>query len=496
MELRQYQKDTLNDLIRSTRKGHKRIILQAATGSGKTIMAAALVQHYLSKGKRVLFLAHRRELILQAQEKMEWMGINTGIIMASISPNPFADVQIASIDTLRARALSTQKMELPKADLVIIDEAHRSMSPTYVKLISKYRKSLIVGLTATPVRADGTGLGTIYTDMVMAPSIKELTAAGNLMEAKYYAPTVPDLRKVGTAMGDYVQSQLGEVMNTPKLVGNVIDTWKAVAMGTSTLVFASGVAHSKALAEQFNEQGIKAAHLDGTTPNDERVKMLKDFNEHKITVLCNCMVLTEGFDAPVAQTCVLARPTKSLSLYIQMVGRVLRPHPTKSIAIVIDHAGAVHTNGFATDDQEWKLGKGKLKENERREREDREEKEVVCEGCFRVYFGSNICPSCGTVHNPKSKYVDYIDGQLGLVSKVTKKVERAEKYGEDFKKNFFAELLGHALVKKYNPDWAKHKFKERFDIYPQFEGLEPKQPSKETKSYITHLQIKYARRRR
>ena len=121
-------------------------------------------------------------------------------------------------------------------------------------------------------------------------------------------------------MGDYIQSQLGEVMNTPKLVGNVIETWKALAMGTQTLVFGSGVAHSKALAEQFVEQGIKAAHLDGTTPNDERVKILDDFNNNRITVLCNCMVLTEGFDAPVARTVVLARPTKSLSLYIQMVG--------------------------------------------------------------------------------------------------------------------------------------------------------------------------------
>ena len=491
--LRQYQKDVLNDLIRSTRKGHKKIILQAATGSGKTIMAGALVQYALSKGKRVLFLAHRRELIIQARDKMEMMGVDAGIIMANISPNVFSNVQIASIQTLSSR---WDKMDLPEADLVIIDEAHRSMSPTYIKLIRKYDKSLIVGLTATPVRADGTGLGAVYTDMVCAPGIKQLTAEGSLVTAKYYAPTVPDLRKIGTAMGDYVQSQLGEVMNTPKLVGNVIETWKALAMGTQTLVFGSGVAHSKALAEQFAEQGIRSAHLDGQTPNDERVKILDDFNNNRITVLCNCMVLTEGFDAPVARTVVLARPTKSLSLYIQMVGRVLRPHATKEYAIVIDHSGAVHTNGLATDDIDWKLGEGKIKENQRRERGEREEKEITCEGCFRIFCGSNICPSCGASTTLRSAYTDYIDGQLGLVNKVTKKVVRKERYGEGFKKKFYEELMGHSLVQKYHEDWSMHKFKERFGIYPKFDNVKPREPSKETKSYITHLQIKFARRRK
>ena len=369
------------------------------------------------------------------------------------------------------------------------------MSPTYLKLIEKYPKAIIVGLTATPVRADGTGLGAIYTDMVQAPSIKALTKAGNLCKAIYYAPSVPDLRKIGTIAGDYNQGQLTDVMDQPKLIGNVVETWKHLARGKSTIVFASGVKHSQHLAETFNAQGIPAGHIDGGTNNDERIRILGDFNSGRITVLCNCMVLTEGFDAPLASVCVLARPTKSLSLYIQMVGRVLRPYEGKEHAIIIDHSGAVHTNGFATDDQEWKLGHGRLKENHRKERGEREEKTTICEGCFRVFTGSNICPSCGQVSKQKSAYTDYIDGQLGLVSKKTKKVERKEQYGEGFKESFYAELLGHCLIKHKKPGWAAHKYRERFKEWPSG-NPKPKEPTVETLSYIRHLNIKYARSRK
>jgi DNA repair protein RadD len=499
MELRQYQKDVLNNIILSNKNGNDKIILQAATGSGKTVMSSALIRYFVGKGGSVVFLAHRRELIIQASKTMSKLGVGHGIIMAGISANGFESVQVASIDTLRARAIDTNKMDLPPANLLVIDEAHRSMSPTYLKLIEKYKElydPLIVGLTATPVRADGTGLGLVYSDMVKAPGIKELTALGSLVEADYYAPTVPDLRRVGTVAGDYNGKDLNEAMDKPKLVGNIVETWKHLANGTSTIVFASGVKHSQSLAEQFTDAGISAAHLDGSTDNDERERILKEFNDGLITVICNCMVLTEGFDAPVAQTCILARPTKSLSLYIQMVGRVLRPYPGKDRAIVIDHSGAVYTNGFATDEHDWKLGTGKVPENERVEPEEREEKQVTCEGCFHVHTGSNICPRCGHINSSKSAYVGYVEGMLGLVSKKTKKVEKVEKYGDGFKKQFYQELLGLAILRKRTPAWAVHKYRARFKEAPEFGKVDATNPGKDTKSYVTYLNIRSARSRR
>jgi len=497
VKLRQYQKDVLNDLIRVERTGKRRIILQAATGSGKTVMAAALVKAFVDKGKKVLFLAHRRELIIQTSDKLTDFGVRHGVIMANHKKeNNFAPVQVASVDTLRARAITKNTMEMPVADLIIIDEAHRSLSNTYIKIINLYKKGLIVGLTATPVRSDGNGLGSIYTDMVKAPGIKELTRLGSLIEAIYYSPSIPDLKGIGLIAGDYNAKELSTRMDLPKLVGDVVRTWKHIANGKQTLVFASGVKHSQNLCETFVDNGILAAHLDGQTPTKERVQILKDFNSGKLTVICNCMVLTEGFDAPKAQVCVLARPTKSLGLYIQMVGRVLRPHPSKDKAIVIDHSGAVYTNGFATDDHNWVLTVGKSSENERVEPKDREASTIVCEGCFRTFSGHNICPGCGKIHKGKSSYVDFIDAELGLVNKKTKKVERKEEYGENFKKEFYQQLLGYGVVKNYNDSWANYKYKERFDSYPNFKDVVAEKPNKETMSYIKHLQIKWAKRRK
>ena len=499
IELRQYQKDVLNDIIRSSRKGNKRIILQMATGGGKTIAAAALIEYYVSQGKKVLFLAHRRELIIQASGKLDDFKVTHGIIMADMPQNAFASVQVASIDTLRARALDGDKLEMPKADLIIIDEAHRSLSRTYVRLIDYYKHALVIGLTATPVRSDGTGMGVIYTDMVQAISIKELVASGNLVEAKYYSPTIPDLRKVGTLAGDYNGKELATTMDTPKLVGDIVQSWMHIAKGKSTIVFASGVKHSQHLAECFAEAGISVAHLDGSTPNPERMEILNKFHSGEVTVICNCMVLTEGFDAPRAEVCVLARPTKSPSLYIQMVGRVLRPYEGKDIATVIDHSGAVYIHGFATDDREWTLGGGKLKDvkiNGERAGGDKDEKNIICEGCFRTYAGSNICPTCGLVHKQKSAFIETIDAQLGLVDKVTRKVKKKEQYGDDFKQRFYQELLGWTVVKKKKPGAAAYKYKERFGNWPDFGDVQPLQPTKETLSYIQHLMIKWVRRKR
>ena len=162
---------------------------------------------------------------------------------------------------------------------------------------------------------------------------------------------------------------------------------------------------------------------------------------------------------------------------------------------MIDHSGAVYINGFATDDHNWTLGTGKLKEPVTKERGEREETTVICEGCFRTYAGSNICPTCGLVHKQKSSFIATIDAQLGLVDKVTREVKKKEKYGDGFKQRFYQELLGWTVVKKKKKEAAAYKYKERFNKWPDFGDVIPLQPSKETLSYIQHLNIKWARRK-
>jgi len=270
MELRQYQEQAITDLSSSLAGGNRQVILQAATGSGKTVMASALVQRAVNKGSSILFLAHRRELISQCSNKLSLFGIDHGIIMAGQVGESWHSVQIASVDTLRARAITRKKMELPKADVVIIDECHRSLSKTYRKIIDEYSSSFILGLTATPCRGDGLGLGHIYSDMVCAPTIKTLTDQGHLVPAKYFAPSVPDLAGIKLTAGDYNKKQLATRMDTPKLVGDVVTNWLSIANGKTTVVFASSVQHSINLMESFQALGITAGHIDGATPTEER----------------------------------------------------------------------------------------------------------------------------------------------------------------------------------------------------------------------------------
>jgi len=500
MELRQYQKDVLNNIVRSHRKGNNKILLQAATGSGKTVMAIAFVEYYIKQGKKVMFLAHRRELIHQAAKTLKAFDIDYGIIMASEKKekNSFSNVQVVSVDTLRARAINKKKIDLPNADLLIIDEAHRSMSNTYKKVIALYPNSLLLGLTATPVRSDGSGLGQIYEDMVKAPDIKELTETGNLCEAIYYSPTIPDLTGLKITAGDYNRKSLAALMeNKSTLVADIIETWFSLAKGKQTVLFSTSVKHSQSLAETFTDKGVIAAHIDGSTELEERERILEAFSKKEIQVICNCMVLTEGFDAPSAEVCILARPTKSKGLYIQMVGRVLRTYKGKEKAIIIDHSGAVYLHGFIDEDHNWTLTHGEGSVASSGEKKDKEESVIICEGCFRSYSGSNICPDCGKIHQPKSQWVETIRGKLGLVNKKTRQLDEIIEEDPNYKRGFYAELLGYGHIKHYSENWAKWKYKSKFNEWPKYEQVTPVRPSKEITNYIKHLHIKerYSKRR-
>jgi len=494
MELRQYQEQAITDLSSSLAGGNRQVILQAATGSGKTVMASALVQRAVNKGSSILFLAHRRELISQCSNKLSLFGIDHGIIMAGQVGESWHSVQIASVDTLRARAITRKKMELPKADVVIIDECHRSLSKTYRKIIDEYSSSFILGLTATPCRGDGLGLGHIYSDMVCAPTIKTLTDQGHLVPAKYFAPSVPDLAGIKLTAGDYNKKQLATRMDTPKLVGDVVTNWLSIANGKTTVVFASSVQHSINLMESFQALGITAGHIDGATPTEERDLTLKQLEDGEITVLCNCLVLTEGWDCPSAEVCVLARPTKSLGLYLQMVGRVLRPMEGKDKATIIDHSGAVYDHGFVDDEFEWDLDpKKKIQEKKKRET-TRETKPITCEKCFTVYEKVRECPSCGTVHIRKGRSLITGEGELGEVSRSTRKVKKKE-YSSEQKQTWYAMLRGYASTKGYKDGWAYYKYHDKFGVAPPWKKTGVLEPNAECMSWITYINIRNANRK-
>ncbi|MCS5590706.1 MAG: DEAD/DEAH box helicase [Candidatus Thioglobus sp.] len=494
MELRNYQFEALDQVHESINKGNTRIILQAATGSGKTVMASEFVKNAVEAGKEVLFLAHRRELIAQCSSKLYQFGISHGIIMAGQPSSTWLGVQVASVDTLRARAINNTVMDMPKADYVIIDECHRSLSNTYRKIIAHYDKSTVLGLTATPIRGDGLGLGHIYQDMVQAPSIKQLTGHGHLVPARYFAPSIPDLKGVKVQMGDYNSKQLSKKMDTSKLVGDVVNNWLRIAPTKQTVVFASSVKHSIHLMEKFTEAGIKAAHIDGKTDSDERDHILKQLDNKEIQVICNCMVLTEGWDCPSAEVAILARPTKSLGLYLQMVGRVLRPIEGKDEAIIIDHSGAVYEHGFVEDEFEWDLSpEKKIQDSKKKESKEREVKPVTCESCFTVFSGERKCPNCGAILITKGRALIMGDGELGEVNGKSRKAANP-KYTEEQKILWYSMLLGYSRKKGYKDGWAYYKYQDKFGVKPSHKKIIT-EPNKECLSWITHIQIKHAKRK-
>jgi DNA repair protein RadD len=356
--LRPYQAAKVSEARALMGQGKKSICLVSPTGSGKTIIAAHIIHSALAKKRRVLFLAHRLELIEQCAEKLRALGIWDYNVVLSGHPqsrNPNAPMQIASIQTLIRR-------EYPPADLIIIDEAHHVCGGQYQTLLKNYPDSYVLGLTATPERLDGKGLDGIFHDLLEVATVPELIDGGFLVTPTCLGPSPEAAAKLKSALakvkvrgGDYADGALGEAMDHAELVGDIVDHWQEWAVGQKTIVFAASIAHSKHIVEQFQAAGIPAAHLDGTMSTPEREGILSAWRNGDIQVVSNCQILTEGFDFPELSCCVLARPTKSVALQLQMCGRVMRTAPGKNGAVILDHAGNILEHGPPHIDRVWTL---------------------------------------------------------------------------------------------------------------------------------------------
>ena len=268
---------------------------------------------------------------------------------------------------------------------------------TYKKVIETYPNAIVLGLTATPCRGDGRGLGGIFKTMIECPQVPDLVEQGYLVRARVYAPVDPDLRGVRTQAGDYVESQLAERMDRDKLVGDIITHWFKYGEGRKTVAFACSVGHSVHIRHEFVRAGVRAEHVDGTTPIDERAAILARLATGEIEVVTNCMVLTEGFDLPDIGCIILARPTKKMGLYRQMIGRGLRPADGKTDVVILDHSGAVFRHGLPEDRVEWTLDPGRratAPEHTKR-LSARKSKLLECSQCSTLRVGGKPCPEWG-----------------------------------------------------------------------------------------------------
>jgi DNA repair protein RadD len=426
----------------------KNPVLVAPTGSGKTVMGCAIVREYTSENKKVLWLAHRKELIEQAAATIAAnAGLNfpPGIIMAGVPEFTMSSVQVASVQTLVRR-------NVPDVDLIIIDEAHHATADGYLNII-KQSKAPIVGLTATPFRLDGRGLGDIFNDIIVAEYTDNLCASGVLHAPKVYAGHSPDLRGVKKSMGDYSTSALVDRMNQTGLIGDIVETWKAKAcldgVGKKTVAFAVNVEHSQHIAAQFRDAGIRAEHIDGSTPKVERTATLARLRSGETQIVCNCMILTEGWDLPALECAIIARPTASLNLHLQMLGRIMRAADGKDGCIVLDHAGNHHMHGLVTRRIEYSLNGRIVGEKDplglRR-----------CGACQLLFDPKlDACPECGWVPEKRETKIDSTPGVLG-------------EFDEDFtyRREMYRLWASQAEDAGFKTGWVLYRYKERFGAWP------------------------------
>jgi superfamily II DNA or RNA helicase len=318
VELRPYQIEVIDAFHKTVEAGVRRIMMVAPTGAGKTIIGAHIIRAMASAGRSVLVLAHRREIIKQTSRKLYDNGVEDhGIILAGLMAHRDRLVQVASIQTLWTRAMQRETMDLPPAKLLWIDEAHHCPAETYRKIIAAYPNAILLGTSATPCRGDGRGLGRIFETLIETPQVADLIEQKFLVKTRVYAPIDPDLRGVETRQGDYVESQLADRMDRDKLVGDIVEHWHRFGERRRTVCFAVGVGHSVHIRDEFVKSGVRAEHIDASTPKPERDASLERLASVEIEVVTNCMVLTEGWDMPECGCIILARPTKKMGLYRQ-----------------------------------------------------------------------------------------------------------------------------------------------------------------------------------
>lgn len=448
--LRPYQQALINGARDAYRGGERAVLFHLPTGGGKTVTASTVVEGAARKGNRTWWLTHRRELAEQASQTFYGMGIPHGTIRAGSISDRHALVQVASIQTI-ARRLA----QLDAPDLIVFDEAHHIGAAQWEAIFNAYPNARILGLTATPWRLDGQGLGNWFGQMVTGPTVADLIEQGSLSPYRLFAPAIPDLSGVGTAAGDYQRGALAKAMDKPTIVGDAIGHYNRLCPGKRAVAFAAGVENSRHIAAQFNDAGIAAEHVDGSMPAEQRDAAVERFRSGETLVLSNADLFGEGFDVPAIEAAILLRPTKSLSLYLQQVGRALRPFPGKAEAIILDHAGNSLKHGLPDDEREWSL-----EDRERRAKRDALEVPVrQCTECFFVYRPAPACPSCGHAPPVVARQIEVVEGSL---EEVRRDAPRA-KFREQGQAGSLDELiqLGRQRGYKAPEFWARKVWASR-----------------------------------
>ena len=455
MEQRKYQTEAIQNCRNSFGHGTKAALLVMPTGAGKTVVFSQITQSAVDKNNNVLILVHRRELIKQASEKLAAINVDHGIIAAKFKHKD-SPIQIASVQTL-VRRLDTTKFT---PSLIIIDEAHHAVAGSWSKIINYYPDAILLGVTATPCRLDGRGLKEFFDQLILGPTIPELVEQGYLSPHRVYsAPKPVELDGLRTLAGDFAKDDLALTMNEYTIKGDIVAHWQKYASELPTVVFCVNIEHAEAVVQKFNESNIKAGIITGEMKTDDRDQVINDLSNGSTQVLVSVDVISEGFDLPQVSCAILLRPTKSEGLYMQQVGRILRPQKDK-VAIVLDHVNNTREHGFVDDVRHWSLdAKAKSKRDN-----EQAPSVTVCENCFATYRPQRACPQCGFVKEKAIRKINYEEVELIELKREEVRLnaeEKTQRTTEYRNAKTLQDFLAIAERRGYKKGWAYFAFKNK-----------------------------------
>lgn len=488
INLRPYQLEGVESIRSAYLRGYKAPLYVLPTGGGKTVLFSYISQQTVNNGKKVLILVHRIELLRQAQASIIALtGLPCGIINSKFTPNLHAPIQVASVQTLVSRMDFIQRYFQP--DLIVIDECHHATAGTYRKIIDYNPKSFLLGVTATPCRTDGAGLGVnaggYFDELILGPDAAWLMDEGYLVRPKIFgAKNRIDLSDIDMMGGDYKKNQMQKKLDKPTITGDAVEHYIKISDGQPAIAFCVSVEHAMHVAEQFAAAGYRAFSVDGNLDDDTRNDRLQGLANGKSQIIASCDLISEGTDIPNAVTAIELRPTASLGLNIQQRGRVLRPVYAKGLfdintrqgrldaihasskpyAYILDHVGNTFSHGFPDDAREWTLD-GRKKSSKKENLDEHEKINLrvrQCVSCYSVHVWADVCPDCGHVYVVENKTeIKQVDGQLRELTNLDREKIKQEKRIEIARANSFNDLLKIEKERNYKPGWAKHVWMAR-----------------------------------
>jgi DNA repair protein RadD len=520
--LRPYQRSQLAMVAAEVRAGCRKIVAQAPTGSGKTHLIAAITAGATGRDLRVLILATRTRLVRQIHERLEEFGIQHGVIAAPLPGlrHNARTVQVASVDTLHRRAIVDKRNPLPGADVVIFDEAHLAAAESRRAILDAYPDALLIGLTATPARKSGRGLGSVFDALISGPSVLDLIGAGMLVPPRVFNVPLMSTAELSAipkdAANDYQAKELAELLSRPKLTGDVVANWLRIANGKRSIVFACNKAHGAQLVQEFTQAGVAAELLTDNDTEATREEAIARLETGNTTVIVNCFLMSYGVDLPAVEAIVLARPTRSLVMYLQMCGRGMRPSPGKNDFLLIDHGRVVESLGLPHVPREWTLDERRNVNTEAREQHSRklaEEKPRTCPECQHLWLVSEAgpaCRECGWIPAPKPKAVVVEDAMLAELDLDEDKQPPVTPQSPEVAEFYRQAVSWYGLRwpnrwrerPKSGRWWAWSQAREKFGFSESmampsaFWNLAPTSPTAVTNGWLKSQLIRYAKRKR